>query len=324
MLHRLFLISFVLMWFAPASAAPVCAVRSEAATSLAKLSDVMQRGRFVAYQPTSLRVMNGQLGMADETSIAQDLRVLSDKFDGLITYGVINGAERIPDIAAKLGFKAVIVGIWDIGDSKQIANAIDAWQRNRNLVVGVSIGNETLFSKRNTQAQLLQAISTLRQRAPALALSTTEPFHMFDDATSQALLRQLDFLLINVHPVFQPWFAAAPSKNAAEFVVNVVEQLQPRFCGPILVKETGEPTAPTQAGYSSERQAEFYRELRQQFPPARTRAFAYFSAFDAAWRVNDVHPVPGAHPEEGSWGIYTEARAAKPAARELPALERSR
>jgi exo-beta-1,3-glucanase (GH17 family) len=323
MLHRLLILLLAVIVIAASShAAPLCAARTDAAGALATLSDVMQGGRFVAYQPTSLRVVNGQLGMADEASIEQDMKVLREKFDGIITYGVINGAERIPDIAAKLRFRAVIVGIWDVGDPKQVANAIGAWQRNRKLVVGVSIGNETLFSKRNTHAQLLEAIATLRKQAPALAFSTTEPFHMFDDAASDTLLRQLDFLLINVHPVFQPWFAGAPSKNAAEFVLNVVNKLQPRFCGPILVKETGEPTAPAQAGYSPARQAEFYRELRGQFPPARTQAFAYFSAFDAAWRVNDVHPVPGAHPEEGSWGIYTETRAAKPAARELPALKR--
>lgn len=303
-------------------AASVCAVRPEAASAVAKLSDVMQRGRFIAYQPTSLRVVNGQLGTADETSIAADLKVLRTKFDGIITYGVLNGAEKIPDIAAKMGFRAVILGIWDIGDAKQRDNAVNAWQRNRNLVVGVSVGNETLFSKRNTHAQLSEAIATLHRAAPGLAVSTTEPFHMFDDPASNSLLEQLDFLLLNVHPVFQPWFANAPSKNAAEFVVNVVNKLQPRFCGPVLVKETGEPTAPTQAGYSPQRQAEFYRELRQHFPPSRSRAFAYFSAFDAAWRVHDVHPVPGEHPEEGSWGIYTEERAAKPAARELPALVR--
>ena len=303
-------------------AAPVCAARSEAASSVAKLSDVMQRGRFIAYQPTSLRVVNGQLGTADEASIAADLKVLRTKFDGIITYGVLNGAEKIPDIAAKMGFRAVILGIWDIGDAKQRTNAVNAWQRNRNLVVGVSVGNETLFSKRNTQPQMLEAVATLHRVAPGLAVSTTEPFHMFDDPASNALLAQLDFLLLNVHPVFQPWFANAPSKNAAEFVVNVVNKLQPRFCGPVLVKETGEPTAPRQAGYSPQRQAEFYRELRQQFPPSRSRAFAYFSAFDAAWRVHDVHPVPGEHPEEGSWGIYTEERGAKPAASELPALER--
>ena len=323
MLLRTLILSAALVVTVYAHGAPVCAVRPEAQDALTKLSDVMLSGRFVAYQPTSLRVVNGQLGVADEQSIKEDLEVLRAKFDGLITYGMSNGAERVPDVAAKLGFRAIILGIWDIADAKQLANAVDAWQRHRALVAGVSVGNETLFSKRNTQAQVLQAIAQLRKDAPGLPLSTTEPFHMFDDpATSNPLLANLDFLLINVHPVFQPWFAAAPSRNAAEFVINIVNQLQPRFCGPILVKETGEPTAPTAAGYSLQRQAEFYSELRRQFPPSCRRAFAYFSAFDAAWRVNDVHPVAGAHPEEGSWGIYTESRAPKPAALELPALER--
>lgn len=73
-----------------------------------------------------------------------------------------------------------------------------------------------------------------------------------------ALLPQLDFLLVNVHQLFQPWFRTATDTTAAQFVVNVADQLAQLYCGPILIKETGVPTAPASAGYSEARQASFY------------------------------------------------------------------
>jgi exo-beta-1,3-glucanase (GH17 family) len=143
---------------------------------------------------------------------------------------------------------------------------------------------------------------------------------MYYPESASALLGELDFLLVNVHPIFQPWFRNAPEGAGAQLVVNVVARLAQSYCGPILVKETGVPSAPASAGFSAAQQASFYRELRQRFPATRDHAFAYFAAFDAPWRSADATPVPGAHPEEAYWGLYDAARRAKPAARELPLL----
>jgi hypothetical protein len=53
----------------------------------------MLHGRFVAYQPTSLQIVNGHPTHADAASIRADLQVLRPRFDGLITYGSVDGAE---------------------------------------------------------------------------------------------------------------------------------------------------------------------------------------------------------------------------------------
>ena len=79
------------------------------------------------------------------------------------------------------------------------------------------------------------------------------------------------------------------------------------YCGPILVKETGEPTAPAASGFSSARQASFYKELRSQFPPTSNRAFAYFTAFDAPWRAYDETAAGGISASEAYWGLFDEA-----------------
>jgi exo-beta-1,3-glucanase (GH17 family) len=288
-----------------------------------RLRDAMAQGRFIAYQPSSLQVIDGRFIEADAASIRADLTQLRERFDGLITYDAIHGAQQIPAIAATLRFRALIIGVWDPNDEEQLAAALEAAQRFPRLVVGISLGNEMLFAHRSTPGALLQVLSRVRERVPAVPLSTTEPFHIYDQPEAAALVSRLDFLLLNVHPVFQPWFREASDTTAAQFVLNVLARLVPLACGPALVKETGVPTAPASAGFTEARQAGFYRELRRLLSPSRAQAFAYFAAYDAPWRAYDATGVPGAravHPEEAHWGLYDDARRPKAAARELPRL----
>ena len=285
-----------------------------------RLARVMASGRFVSYQPTQIRVLDGVASRADEAGIAADLVVLRPRFDGLITYGARDGAERVADVAARQGFRAVIIGIWDINDRGEVANALAAAQRHPDLVAGISLGNERVFAGKTDFAALARMVASLQERAPQLAWTTTEPFHLYEQASAVPLLRVADVLLVNVHPVFQPWFATATAQDAAKFVVNVVADLSRIYCGPVLVKETGVPTAPLGLGYSPQRQAEFYRALQLLMPPRARRAFAYFSAFDAAWRVQDAHPSAGPQPQEGSWGLFEETRMPKKAALQIPLL----
>jgi exo-beta-1,3-glucanase (GH17 family) len=303
-------------------AAPVCARPAAAAPQLARLTQVMASGRYVAYQPTQIRVINGLASRADESGIAADLTVLRPRFDGLITYSVGNGADRVVDVAARLGFRAVILGIWNIDDEQELSLAQAAITRHPRLVVGLSLGNERVLAGVTDMALLAQRLQRLRARLPGLPLTSTEPFHLWLQPAAVPVLRNADFLLANVHPAFQPWFREADDFNAAKFVVNVTAQLSAAFCGPVLVKETGVPTAPAAMGFTPQRQAGVYKSLKNQFIPDEHRAFAWFSAFDAPWRVNDSHPTAGPQPQEGSWGLYTEDRKPKLVISQLPLLGR--
>jgi exo-beta-1,3-glucanase (GH17 family) len=309
------------------AAKAVCNKSPAAVRTLERLADVMSHGRFVAYQPTSLQVVNGHPTRAEAASIRADLQVLRPRFDGLITYGSVDGAEAIPGIAASLGFRALIIGVWNPFDPSQLDAAIGAARAHPDIVTGLSLGNELVFTKRHTVAELAALAVSVRRRLPAIAVSTTEPFHIFYGSEASELLNQLDFMLVNVHPVFQPWFRHAPDHNAAEFVVNVVTKLGDLYCGPILVREVGVPTAPSEAGFNPDRQASFFTELLTQFPPARKRSFAYFSAFDAPWRAFDEIALPALasstapHPEEGHWGLFDEHRRPKPVVARIPVLE---
>jgi exo-beta-1,3-glucanase (GH17 family) len=302
------------------SATAVCARSAAAAPALARLRTALAEGRFVAYGPTSLQVHDGRVTPAERDSVREDLRVLRSRFDSIVTYSAVNGSEAIPEVAAELGFRAMIVGVWDPFDAREVQAALQAARRHPRLVVGISLGNELVFAKRRELAALPARVAAIRAQAPLLPLATTEPFHVYYEPAARALLRELDFVLLNVHPVFQPWWRDAPDRNGAEFVVGATREIRARYCGPVLVKETGVPTAPAEAGFTEERQASFYRELRRQYPASHDAAFAYFAAFDAPWRVADEQAVPGHHPEEAHWGLYREDRKPKPAALEIPPL----
>ena len=298
-------------------AEPLCNQHAPATAALTRLQGVMAHGRFVAYQPTSLQVIDGRPTQANPGSIRADLTVLRQRFDALITYGAAHGAEAIPAIAASLHYRALIIGVWNPFDAAELSAAITAANQFPKLVVGLSLGNETIFNKLHSFAELAEVMAKIRARMPKLALSTTEPFHMFYQSESAPLFEQMDFLLANVHPVFQSWFRGASDDVAAQFVVNVTTKLATAYCGPILVKETGVPTAPTSEGYTSKRQASFYQALSRAFPVSGTRAFAYFSAFDAPWRLADSKNQAAA---EAHWGLYDEHRQPKPVIKTLEKL----
>ena len=313
---------------AAASSDAVCNVSFTSTPAMARLAAVMATGRFVAFQPTALRVVDGRTSDADPASIRADLEVLRSRFDGLITYTAVHGAEAIAGIADSLGYRALIIGVWDPFDATELTAALEAARRHPRLVVGISLGNEVVFAKRHGFPELTAAAVLAHRRAPQLPISSTEPFHLLYDKAAAPWLQQLDFLLVNVHPVFQPWFRDAPEANAAQFVVNVVTKLSDYYCGPILVKETGEPSAPPGSGFSAARQASFYGELQRTLPPGRRRAFAYFAAFDAPWRETDALALPdeappaaARHAEEAHWGLYDAQRRPKAVIDRIPILK---
>ena len=295
---------------------------ARAAAPLDKLTDAMAHGRFVTYQPSALAAINGQLTPASGDSIRADLSALKPHFDSLITYGALAGAERVPDIARALGFRAVIVGIWSIYDATERANALATVARNPDIVAGLSLGNETVLGQRGNWGDLAYQITALRKELPSLPVTTTEPFAQYlDNSDARSALKAMYFMLVNVHPIFESWFRSAQAPNWADFVVRVSARLAQAFPGPILVKETGVPSGPAASGYDEGMQHDFWRALESRMPPSAARAFSYFSAFDAPWRVNDVNPVPGAHPEEAHWGLFTETRTPKRVVTDMPVLQ---
>ena len=290
-----------------AGVAAECHRDRSAGPRLARLQQAMAEGRFVTYEPTSIEVVDGHVTPASAEGIRADLAALRPHFDALVTSEAGHGLEALPAIAAGLGFRALLVGVWKPGDARELQLALQAAKDHPALVLGIVLGNETVFRRELSMAQLAQALHAARALAPGLLFATSEPFHLYGSAEAAAVFAESDLLLPNIHPVYQAWFKAGSSeRQAAEFVRNVVADLRQAYCGPVLVKETGEPTGPEESGYSEAHQAAFWRALHEVLPPSRDAAASTFAAFDLAWRAQD-----GGLASEAHWGVFDAQRHAK-------------
>lgn len=303
----------VLFWFACAGG-PVYGVG--AGSDLAWLRDV----RFIAYTPSAFRVVDGQPVAASRDSIAADLRALRPYVDGLITYSSSNGHDQIVELAQAEGFRAIILGVWLPTDTQEVAQAIALARSYPGIVRALAVGNEGLFWKRYTWDDVQRTLQHIRHELPRVALTTTEPMTAYLGLPPRLGCAEQDFLLPNIHPIFETWFRPDAAESSARFVADTAKRLYD-LCGKfVLVKETGVPSGPITAGLSPEVQQTFWVSLLRQMKGELPIRLALFEAFDAPWKVAEVARDSGQRDErEGYWGWFDAQRKPK---RVVSVLER--
>jgi exo-beta-1,3-glucanase (GH17 family) len=297
---------------------------AEAIDKAAQLRAALRDVRFVAYTPTDFAVINGQPKSASAARIGQDLTRLRPDFQGLITYSCANGVEQVPAVAARLGYRALILGVWDPTSKTEVDTAVALARRYPGLVVGIALGNETLLAKRLTWPVLRHALEQLRIALPDVAVTTSEPFYYYLLDDTPGFLDAQDFLLPSVHPLYQPWFKGSTVATDVDFVIEVLGKLAARTAKPILVKETGLPSGPRDLGFTPEHQARFWYLLSTGVSADDKRAIAYFEAFDQPWKAENARVEFGLHSEEGHWGLYDVQGRSKPVLRALRDIWRPR
>lgn len=282
-----------------------------------RLRQTLEGARFVAYTPRGFDPDAG----ADVApgALRADLAMLATRFDGLVTYSSARGLDAVPRLARQAGFRAVVLGVWNPGDERELARALAAARAEPGVVFALALGNEGLFFERYDATTLAGAFARARSELPWAAITTTEPFSSYLEPARAAALPKQDLLLPTVHPLDQPWFATAPPETRVDFVRNVVGELEAKYGLPVLVKETGVPSGPAERGFSEATQAEFWRALAARLPPSPTHAFAYFEAFDALWKIASVAAQTGdVRATEAHWGLFRADGSPKPAALAIP------
>jgi exo-beta-1,3-glucanase (GH17 family) len=244
---------------------------------------------WVAYAPTNFDPDKSRF--PTDASVRDDLRTLRRAgFDGLITYGA--DVPPIPSIAGDVGFRWMLLGVWNPANEDEMTRVTTASRNDR--VLGLIVGNEGLMFKRYDIDTLEAAMSAMR-RQTGKPVSTTEVIEAF--FTNQRLVDMSDFITVNVHPYFH---SQRDADRAADWTLAAYANLTKRIAGKAsLIKETGLPTSDG-ADASEGRQLDFYKRMAQSPVP-----FAYFEAFDALFKRGVV---------EQSWGLFRADRTPKPAA----------
>ena len=277
-----------------------------------RVRDALASVRFVAYTP---RDFDPNVGTApvDRAALHADLSRLRPEFDGLVTYSSARGLDAVPVVARQLGFRAVVLGVWDPSNAEELSRAIASARQSPGIVIALALGNEGLFFERYDASTLARAFARARAEAPGVAVTTTEPFSSHLEPARAAEMPAQDFLLPTVHAIDQPWFATAKPGTSVDFVVNVVRDLEARTGLAVLVKETGLPSGPAAQGFSEASQAAFWVALAAALPPTRAHAVACFEAFDAPWKTAAIAAETGdLRPSEAHWGFFRADGSAKP------------
>jgi len=281
----------------------------------------IQYGRFISYTPRSFSLVGGQVVSATEIGIRTDLKLLRPFFDGIITYSANNGLELAPKIARALGYRAIIVGIWDPNSEREITNLLAAVKQYPTLITAVIVGNEGIYSKRYRPEDVQTAIRRIHQEFPTLPATTSEPFSLYFKPEFADFFHSHDLVMPNIHPVFEKWFTPSAPTQGVEMVLQVAEQFKKTYQHPLLIKETGMPSGQTTHGFSATRQALFWAELFRRFPISDKQSFSCFEAFDGPWKPAEMaNNFPGEHGDEAFWGFFTATGQGKAVVEVLPRL----
>ena len=274
--------------------------------------DWIKQTQFFAYTPSGFHFKQDRPVFADRHNIEQDLRVLRHYSNGLILYSTDQSTADILAIAHELKFDTIILGLWSITDRTELNRAVELTRHYPNLVRAIVVGNEGLFWKRYTKTEHAQAINIIRKSLPDIALTTTEPFASYLGTPATIDCANQDFLLPNIHPVFEHWFNQNRISQSVEFVDNIVTRLISLCHKQVLIKETGIPSGPGVQSYSEQRQLAFWQELFSKVKTKPMASLVFFEAFDAPWKVDEIQKQSGKRDErERYWGWFTHERKPK-------------
>ena len=238
--------------------------------------------------------------------IETDLKILQTRSNCVRTYGLANGLDALPAVAAKLGMR-VRLGAWigrDQSANQRELDAALALARSYPGTVEMLIaGNEVLLRRELAPDQLAQHLAYARAHSP-VPVTYADVWEFW--LKHAALRVHVDLVTAHVLPYWedQPVDAAA----AVAHVYATAAKMRVAFAGqPIWIGETGWPAAGRQragAVPGPVEQARFVRELMQR-SVSEPLDFNLIEGFDQPWKRAQEGAMGG------YWGLFDDTGAAR-------------
>jgi exo-beta-1,3-glucanase (GH17 family) len=226
------------------------------------------------------------------------LAVVAPVTDWVRSYGTENGLETIGRFSHELGRK-VAVGAWlgrdRAANERQIAGLIAIGKAGQADVL--IVGSETLLRGDLSEAELLGAIARVRRAVPGVPVTTAETYNIYLD--HPALFGAVDQVYVHIYPFWNGVGIDRAVTAAGEAYTRVEQKAGGR---PVIVAETGWPSAgePNGAAVPSAANAERYFREFTAWAKGRQVPYFYFEAFDEAWKAQH-EGERGAH-----WGLWDQ------------------
>jgi len=201
------------------------------------------------------------------------------------------------------------------GNRQQIEGAIRLANQYPEIVVAISVGNETQVDWSAHRSPLDLLIGHVRRVRANVSVPVTvaDDFNYWNKAESRELAIEIDFIALHAHPMWN-------GLQLEDAHVWLLEQLaEVRKVHPdrdIVLAETGWATSAhdegeqaklIQGSFGELEQRHFYRQVRDWAARERQPIF-FFEAFDENWKG-------GSHPAEVEkhWGLFRADRSEKQA-----------
>ena len=277
-------------------------------------------GNAICYGPHR----DGQRPGGPEPSAAElreDLGLMLPRWNLLRIYGSSGFAATLLEVirADALDMK-VMLGVWiapddTVGNLREVAAAIELTVAYPDIVVAVSVGNETQVdwsAHRCPPALLLAQVRRVRAQV-AVPVTVADDFNFWDKPASRAIAAEIDFVTMHAHPMWNgrqldealAWLSAQ---------VDTVVALHPERM--VVLGETGWATSVHDQGEQAELikgrpgedEQRGFHDAATVWAVNRRLPLFFFEAFDENWKG-------GSHPAEVEkhWGLFRADRSPKQA-----------
>jgi exo-beta-1,3-glucanase (GH17 family)/cellulose synthase/poly-beta-1,6-N-acetylglucosamine synthase-like glycosyltransferase len=171
--------------------------------------------------------------------IRADMKKLATLTRAIRLYSSTGGVEMVPPIAAEFGIK-VTVGAWidknNERNDREIDAAINLARRNSN-VIGIVVGNETIFRGEQKVDDLIELIKRVK-KSVSVPVTTGEIWNIWRD--NPELASNVGFIAAHVLPYWENF----TDKQAVDQAVDRYQKLHEQFPGKrIVIAEFGWPSA---------------------------------------------------------------------------------
>jgi len=234
--------------------------------------------------------------------IRADMKKLATMTRAIRLYSSTGGVELVPPIAAEFGLK-VTVGAWidknRERNDREIASAINLARRNSN-VVGVVVGNETIYRGEQKVDDLIELIKRVK-KSVSVPVTTGEIWNIWRD--NPELASNVDFIAAHVLPYWENFSHG----QAVDQAVDRYQLLREKFPGKrIVIAEFGWPSAGYNLQNADPGPFEQASVLRNFVTRAESIGMEYniVEAIDQPWKFFEGGVGP-------YWGILNAAREPK-------------
>lgn len=229
--------------------------------------------------------------------IVDDLTALARMTECVRLYSVDQGLDQVPEVAREVGLK-VLLGAW-IGfdrkrNARELDRAIQIANDNADVVRMLIVGNEVMLRRERTEDELRELIEYAKARAK-VPVTYADVWEFW--LKHESLAHAVDRVTVHILPFWED--NPVSVDTALSHVATVFDEVRAHFDKPVMIGETGWPSAGRQREASAPSQVNQARYIREFVHRAHDEGWDYnlIEAIDQPWKRRLEGTVGG------YWGV---------------------